>query len=168
MRASSIFRYWNWLVIAVDATATPRVPADLRPTSLRSRVFWGSMLALSLSLLAAPAQADVKQEVTKVSEKAVTGQVVWIGKRAISVETRRTEGESEEMLIPIDGKTAVERLKSLSELKPGDTVRVECKQTYKQLEDGSESLAATVATKIALVRSASSGALRSTGEGLSQ
>jgi hypothetical protein len=161
MRAHSRSIDWNWPVIAVSSTAAS-APATLRLTRL------GFFVATALSLAIGPVWAGAEPEATTVMTKAVTGQVVWIGKRAISVETGRTATESQEMLIPIDGTTKVDRLTSLSELKPGDTVRVECQQTYKQLEDGSESLAATVATKIALLRSATGTALRSTGEGSSQ
>lgn len=160
---SSDAKWWSWVVFSYR----PAPLAAVRNLGLirnpRFRVSWVPLTILAVSLLADAARAEMSEPQEHLVSKTVTGTVVWAGKRAISVEFARTASKSEEMLIPIDDKTKVDRLlKSVSELKPGDTVRVGYQQTYKERDDGSEFLAATVATNISLVRSdAPEGTLRS-------
>ena len=128
-------------------------------------IFLGLVLALGLAMPAGwaeqPANAATPgKEQVVVIPKEITGEVVWIGKRAISVEYERTKDESKEMLLPIDSKLKLERIKSLAELKRGDTVHVQYDQTLKKTDEQDPgTLVNTLATKVALVRQAPVGAL---------
>ena len=163
---NSALRWFSyiWSVsVSVWMAADQSARASLRWNHLRFAVC-GLVLALGLSgSLAWAEQAKKDQE--KVVSKEVTGQVIWVGKRAISVEYDRTQESTYEMLLPVSSETKVERVKSLSELKRGDTVSVKYKQRSKKGEDGQDVILATVATKVALVRQASpEGTLRSKSE----
>jgi len=121
-------------------------------------IFWLAVCGLFLAVgtgTSAWAAEELKKD-ERIVHKEMTGQVVWVGKRAISVEYGQTANESLEMLLPFDSKTLkLGRIKSLSELKRGDTVRVQYSQTLKRTgEDDAESVANTVATTVALVRQA--------------
>jgi hypothetical protein len=115
-----------------------------------------------LGLAADRAEGTAADEDAKVISKEVTGEVVYVGKRAISVEFDRTADGSMEMLIPIDGNTMAKHLQTLAQLKRGDRVRVLYQQTYKEDEQGERVILKTVATTVALVRRAvPEGTLRS-------
>ena len=125
----------------------------------RFRRWMSYLLAVALgTLLAVVSPAFAEQAMSpeeRIVSKEVTGEVVYIGKRAISVEFSRTADSSNEMLLPVSGDTKVEMLRSLSELKRGDTVRVSYDQTMKESRDGGEPLLLkTAATKVTLVRRA--------------
>ena len=127
-------------------------------------IFLGMLLGLGLAVPAGwteqPANAATPgEEQLVVIPKEMTGEVVWIGKRAISVEYERTKEESREMLLPINSKLKLERIKSLAELKRGDTVHVQYDQTLKKTDEKDPgTLVNTLATKVALVRQAPVGA----------
>lgn len=152
------------------AAAAPPVSVRLRGSALRRCGFWARISALVLMIAlgggsAARAAEGTSTAETKsdeqVEQKTVTGEVMGATKRAISVEFSRTPTESTEMLLPVDGKTAVERLKSLADLRRGDRVSVEYQQTYREDEHGERIILRTIATRVALLRSASNeGALR--------
>jgi len=102
-----------------------------------------------------------QQDDAKVELKEMTGQVMTVHKRYISVEFSKTKRESLEALLPIDDKTQFERVKHLGELKRGDTVKVSYWQTYREDEEGGRIVLKTVASSIALVRSAPKDAMTS-------
>lgn len=97
------------------------------------------------------------QEKTKVESKAFTGELGYLSpaRRVITVETRQSGGKVEERYIPFDEATQFEHVRGLGDLKRGDTVRVLAQETYRESEPGQWRLIKTVATQIALVRSAS-------------
>jgi hypothetical protein len=112
-------------------------------------------LPIFLVSWAAEAAPEAPAKATeRVETRVVTGELVWVGKRAISVETSRTASTSEEMLIPVDEKTKTERVKSLSELKRGDRVTVSCLETYQENDERERKLVKVVAAKVALVKTA--------------
>ena len=144
--------YWSGMV------ARPAAPRP-RPMRLGRRVF-GAVAALVLgsgagaTFAETSSPAGVGAEGTVVS-KEVTGDVVYVGKRAISVEVSRTTASSTEMLLPVNEETTLELLRSFAELKRGDTVRVRYDQTVKENIDGGDPLILkTVATTVTLVRRA--------------
>ena len=150
----------------VSAGAAPSRPQSLRLNGgLRLLVFWGMAALLCAGASVAWAAHEPEKTNEKIVQKELTGQVVWIGKHAISVEYDRDATSSYEMLLPVTGDLELERLKNLSELKRGDTIHVDYRQTVKQGEDGQEMVVKTVATKVALMRQASpEGTLRSKNE----
>jgi hypothetical protein len=143
------------------ATRSQDARGTLRQACLRVVVF-GVLLGLvaSSGWAAETGKKDAKEQETVVS-KIVTGEVVWVGKWALSIEVNRTEESSTDMLIPYDKKTKLERLKELAQLRRGDTVQIECEQRYTKDEKGEPVLSGTMAKKVSLVRQAVSGALQS-------
>lgn len=155
-------RGWRsfWRSYAVTRVAAA-APSGLRSVDLRPFAVWGLLgPALAVGLCAAStgvAQEEPVKAKERIVKQEVTGQVVWVGKRAISVEYERTANESFEMLLPFDSQALkLEQLKNLAELKPGDTVRVQYNQTLKKVDDQDDigTVANTIATVIALVRQA--------------
>ena len=155
--------------IAADKRA--QIAADLRSSAIfcgdpcfprptrRGRCVSGSVAASLLILAAAVTRASAEPASTPedretVVSKEVTGEVGYVGKRAISVEFARTADAIEEMLLPVNAETKVELLRSLGELKRGDTVRVQYDQTLQEREGGQQAAIKTVATKVTLVRRA--------------
>jgi len=111
----------------------------------------------------AAASKPKDQPEEKVEEKEVTGDVVTVTKYAISVEFAKTPTASEEILLPFDAKTSVEGPRKIAELKFGDRVKVTYQQTSREDDQGHPVILKTVATQVALLRSATSeSALRST------
>lgn len=136
---------------------------------MRRTVGWIGMLwlALACGLLSVP-DASTAGEPAKAKERTssreATGVVVATTSRTLSLETSRTGGNIEEMLIPVDPSTVkFERVKSLADLQRGDRVRVQYRLTYREDEQGQERLAGTSATKITWLSrgAAATGALRS-------
>ena len=100
-----------------------------------------------------PAQAAAPEE--RVELKTVTGDVVYVGKQAISVEYASTKKGGFEMLLPLSSDTALVRLRSLEELKRGDTVKVRYEQTSRETDKKDERvILKTIAREIALIRHA--------------
>jgi len=161
--------YWVWGsgVSPVVAGTAPGTGRDLK-RSLRLRSFCSQrylvlfLLPASLivhSVAVGSAKADVAEQAEddkKMVSKSVTGKIVAVTKRSLSVEAG-----TEEFLLPFGKDMKLERIKSLADLKRGDTVAVGFDQTYRHDEDGQETLAGTVVTAIALVRTGSADALSS-------
>lgn len=107
-----------------------------------------------------------KEEEGKVEYKEVTGTVSAVSKQGIAVEYSRTLEGSFEVFLPLGDKVKLERLNSLAELKPGDTVKVRYEQILKETKEGSPRVLKTTATEVALMRRApEEGALISKEEG---
>lgn len=103
----------------------------------------------------APAEAKLDEKKDeKVEVKELSGRIVAITKRSMSIEFDRPVNGADEALMPIDAKTKVERVKSLAELQRGDTIRVQYEQTYREDDKGERIILKTIARKIALIRSA--------------
>lgn len=158
---------WRWLAVAlgyrrsipVVVTAAPGTHPRLRERSLRRACFWALLIAVLSAALggawsaAAKPSSDVPDD-AKVEEGTITGDIVTATKRAVSVEYARTGTASEEMLLPLDDTIKVEGPKTLAQLKPGDRVSVQYRQTYRDGKDGKRTILKTVAVKIVLLRSA--------------
>lgn len=123
------------------------------------------LVAIFPVFLSAPlAQAELSETDEKVAYDVVTGTVGSVSKQAISVEYSRTKTGSYEMLLPLTEETRLEHLKSLDELKTGDTIRARYQQTYREGDKGERIILKTAATEIALIRRAPEQALSSREE----
>ena len=121
--------------------------------------------------MAAPAHAPAATVVAapiddaKVMVKSVTGKVVAMTKRNLSVEyeARATASGTEisEMLLPFGKEMALEHLTNLDELKRGDTVSVRFKQRYHDDVKGNPILLSTEILSVTLMKN-DTGALQST------
>ena len=139
----------------------------LGPVCFWSRVLPGLLLVLSCGLWMSAANAatdEVAQEL--VEYKTVQGQVSGVSATFVAVEYDRDakSGEVFEMAFPVDDAAKLERIKRLQELKLGDTVLIEYRETMLKDEQGEYAPAKRVATKIALLRTAPAEALSSSGE----
>jgi hypothetical protein len=105
--------------------------------------------AWAASAAAATEQAAPAEDLQYI-QKEVTGNISYVGKRAISVEL----DPQTEMLLPVSPQTKLERLGSLAELKLGDRVTVVYRQGYKKADQGEMTLMETVALHVALMRRA--------------
>ena len=110
-------------------------------------------LAIACGLLAAlPASAEMLKD-EKVTYKRVTGEVGGVGAQFIAVEYKHdlATGAGYEMAFPVDDRAVFQRIKSLKELKLGDEVEVEYRETeFKNEHD--EVQHKRVATRVALVK----------------
>lgn len=104
--------------------------------------------------MAQPPGRETAEAQDKIAYNKVRGEVTYVGKRAISVEFDRTADSSTEMLLPLGDETALKRLRTLEDLKRGDTVHVAYQQVYREDEKGKRIVLKTTATEIALMRSA--------------
>ncbi len=82
------------------------------------------------------------------------GELMYVGKRTISVQVTTTSDSSTDLLLPLAEHLVVEHAKGLSELRHGDRVSIEYERTTMTGEDGQPVLLKTVAKKIALLRTA--------------
>ena len=167
--------WWFWTVVGlrpIPVASRQKVSDTFRNkgTHYLNRNKYCVPLILTLLLLlvvAAPAVgADTGNSEEKLAYKEVTGTVVHVGKRAISVEYAVTKDGSYEMILPFDADLKLARLRSLSELKAGDTVKVGYQQTYLDGDDGKPVVLKTVATMITLLRTAPKTALHSREDAL--
>lgn len=162
----------SWVVYS-----TPRLcPMSLRQDARLGRLrFWERLIA-SLGLLiflgagaVLASSAEKTSPDEHVEERTVTGDVVSVGRSFISVETAKTKTSAEEMMFWLDKGVRVEGPKQLSQLQPGDRVSVQYLQTYRVDDAGERVILKTVATKVALLRSAAGeGALRSADDTVSE
>ena len=86
-------------------------------------------------------QAAVKPSLpddAKKKREVIEGQVVYVGKRAMSVEFKQSKEGGFEMQLPYGEKMTVEGVKSVSELHYGDRVKVGVEQTYRDMPEGKE------------------------------
>ena len=97
-----------------------------------------------------------------VASKTVTGTIVAMTKRSLSVEYSNTAQESFELLLPFGDEMSLERIKSVSELKRGDTVSVGYRQFSRDDGAGNRTILKTAIASIALVKSGATGILGST------
>ncbi len=166
---------WSrWIMLQasswIRAVAAPRlvaIHADLALTPrVRSRHLWTCLLVLMTALLPA-ASAEPVEETAQAIIKQVTGSVVNVNTRTISVEYDQKAGTSYEMLLPLAKKDELHlaHFQTLAELKRGDTVTVTYRETYKMGDDGKPVPLTTLATEVALVKRATEGAFRSTQGG---
>ena len=109
-----------------------------------------SLVTIPAWAASAPASSEAPKE--RVEHKTMTGKLVSITKRALNVEYSATETESFEQMFHYGSDTQLIRVKTMDELKPGDTVKVEYAQTYQERAGGQMELVGTQATSIALVR----------------
>ncbi len=105
----------------------------------------------------AKAEAEEKRNDDKVETKTAIGKVVAVTKRAMSVECAVTPNQTVELLLPFADQIQVQSFKSLSELKPGDTVRVQFEQTSREgaTEKDERVVLKTLVKQIALLERAS-------------
>ena len=156
MQKSLSWRYWSpSSVVSVEETLPSPAPRDPRRLRLGSCVY-GTMAVMVAAAIAAPGIGAGQDAPAKPKErmvqKEVTGEVVATTKRSLSLETSRTASHIEEMLLPVDpAVTKFERVLSVSDLQPGDRVRVEYRQTFRKGDTDEERLVGTVATKISLL-----------------
>lgn len=95
--------------------------------------------------------------------KTITGTIVAMNKRTLSVEYQPTPEETYELLLPYDDTVTLERVRAMQELKPGDTIQVTFRQVYRPREDGEPMLMKTTTTAVALVKTGSAQALSAQG-----
>ena len=131
------------------------------------------LLAASVSLLVVGlAEAGISDHARDLEEQVayeeVKGRVVSVSTHAISVEYSQKDQASYEMLLPLTRDIRLSHLRSLSELKPGDTVTVKYAQTYKENDQGEKVILSTVATNLALMRRAPTSALLRGAENVSR
>lgn len=152
------------VILALGLLQAPAEALDERAKRITDEMLRSGPPAPAQPKPAPAAAAPVQQpdDVT-VQSKDITGEVVYVSRRSLSIEYKRSGGSLYEMLIPVDADTKVERVSSLAELKRGDRVRVHFNQLVKAAAEGEEPrIVKTVATKVALVREASpEGTLRS-------
>lgn len=122
--------------------------------------------ALGLTAAAASSRAAVpaaEESNERVLERTVTGDIVTVTKRYISVEYAKTKTVSEEMMLPFNEDTAFERLTGLTDLFRGDRVKVVYEQTYLPAEEkgGEPKILKTVAKTISLVKRATTTGFKS-------
>lgn len=100
--------------------------------------------------------AAAKEDDVKKSRRIVEGNVGYVSKRAISVEYETKPDESYEMLLPLSADLKLEGgLKSVTELKRGDRVKVGIEQANREVSGSGPVLLKTEALVIVLVQRAS-------------
>lgn len=108
----------------------------------------------------------VTQSQEIVESKEVTGEVVFLTTRMVTIEFNRTDTGSTEILIPVDELTQFTHLQDLQDIQQGDTVTVTYTDTYTQDENGKRANFKRLAAGIALVSRAATGStLTSIGTG---
>jgi hypothetical protein len=102
-----------------------------------TKIFRLILVLVLCAVLAGEALAQGRK-VTKVAEKkkAVQGEVVYLSKEYISIVYSRANGIENEILLPIDKNLKLEHLRSLANLKVGDTVAVEFAEITEQDQEG--------------------------------
>lgn len=111
---------------------------------------------MSSAALAAEPGASVphEKEEGKVEYGEVTGTVSAVSKQGVAVEYSRTKQGSYEMFLPIAEGIRLSRIQSLTDVKPGDTVKVGYQQTVKEDGKGKRVVLKTVATELTFLKPA--------------
>ena len=152
---------------------------------MRRRGFWfvfalafSSMVPSTAFAAVKPAPAElVKQEAAakapankaeerkiKHRNKSVEGAVMFIRKDRMSVEfSQNGEEGGEDILLSLDKKIKLKKAKDLSEIRPGDKVRVKYVETYLEPQKKGQSpiILSMVGTEIELLKKANPEALSS-------
>ncbi len=99
-----------------------------------------------LFIAIAPAQEGEKgtkdKKVKIASEvKEIQGEISWIDDKHIAIVYNRDpeKGVENEIMLPIDESIRLEHKKSLSEMVPGDTVRIKYQQDIEEDREGNKS-----------------------------
>jgi hypothetical protein len=102
-----------------------------------TKIFRLTLILVFCVLLAGEVGAQGRK-VTKVAEKKkqLQGEVVYLSKDYISIVYSRDKAIENEILLPIDKNLKLEHLRSLANLKIGDTVAVQFMETTEQDEQG--------------------------------
>ena len=96
--------------------------------------------------------SGITQEDVQYQQGEVTGAVTAVSKQGIAVEYSRTASSSSEMFLPMGDNVRLERVASLNQIKPGDTVKVRFEQRVREDAKGKKILLGTTATEIAMMR----------------
>lgn len=121
------------------------------------------MVMVFLGLTGIGSAVGTSEPEQKVEYKEVTGEVSAVSKRGIAVEYSRTRTGSSEMFLPFADHVKLQRVQDLTQLQPGDTVKVRFEQTYTEDKDGERTVLKTTATEVEMMRRApGDGALIST------
>ena len=95
------------------------------------------------------AQADKNILNTTQELKEVQGEVTWIGQGKIAVVYNRDEKAEYEMLLPYDNSVSIKNKRKMSDIKAGDTVKIEYEEKVIEYKDRKEGkLKATAVTFI--------------------
>jgi hypothetical protein len=127
----------------------------------RKKMFTAGLLA-ALAVLCAvvrPAFCEEPAQPEPFHMKHVEGTVVASTRYNLSIETAKKGGVVSEMVLPVDEKTQIRGYGRIEDIRRGDTISAQYKQTYQTDDKGREMTTGTTATDINLVRSASSGKL---------
>lgn len=157
----AVVQAWPWYGlmrarVPVRVSVTRRnlgLAHDPRFLAHRASILSVSALA-AVCCVASGAAAAMKHADEQVERKTVTGQVVSITPGMISIEYARTETASKEILIPLDEETQLSHLRGLEDIREGDRVAVEHRETHTENDEGKWLNFKRVATKISLVRRA--------------
>ncbi|HTL48549.1 MAG TPA: hypothetical protein VL688_10875 [Verrucomicrobiae bacterium] len=128
----------------------------------RKKKFTAWFLAALAGMLCAAARPAVCEEPAQQEPfhvKHVEGTVVASTRYNLSIETAKKGGIVSEMVLPVDEKTQIRGYGRISDIRRGDTISAQYKQTYQTDDKGKEIVTGAMATDINLVRSASSGKL---------
>lgn len=128
-----------------------RVQKCLAPFLMAAMVMAGG-LPVAAEIKAAQAAATDE----KVEQKTVTGKLGMVRPHQISVEDVKKGSYAHEYLLPLAKDVRLHHVREFAELQQGDTVKVTYQQTSKKNEKGEKILLKTLATDIALVKSAAS------------
>ena len=154
MGSRARFRVSWRLVVIFLAMKFITVPLTIVVCSALAGSARAEMAAPSTPVAPAAAPADD----AKATIKSVTGTVVAMTKRSLSLEYKVEEKGASELLLPFGADMQFERLKSLHDLHPGDTVTVLYRQRYHDAEDGGEPIIlSTDITSLTLVKSKTDG-----------
>jgi len=116
-------------------------------------------------------QNAAHKKLTPISTaKDVQGEISWMNKKYIAVSYNRDlqKGTEEEMLLPIDKGIKLEHKKSLSELKIGDTVRVQYQEDAEVDDQGNQENGRRRATVVSFIKAAANKPELSSAESAAQ
>jgi len=96
------------------------------------------IIVVMLCTFLAGVAAAQERKVRKVAEvkKELQGEVVYLSKDYIAIVYSRDKAIENEILLPIDKNLKLEHLRSLANLKIGDTVAVEFMEITEQDREG--------------------------------
>ena len=131
--------------------------SDTSPVTKKCLTLVSAMIGVALLMAPTPSWADQPAAPeTKIERHSVTGQLVHVGYRSMSVEFANTAEGSFERLVPFEPDVKLAHVKSVRELKRGDTIRVDYADVYQKDVKGEWKIIKTAATEIALIKSAPS------------
>ena len=112
------------------------------------------LIRTELTPLTTSEEGESEGDVRKVETLEITGKVLGITRDTLALEYEHTSESAYERILSVNPTTRVWPIANLSELRPGDTIKVRYNEVYKKDQDQTRFILKSLATEITVLNSA--------------